>query len=83
MRTTVTLDPDVSDALHRLMRDRDLSFKDAINVSLRSALTSAPARSFRITPANLGVPKVDLTHALRIAGDLEDAELIRRMRRKR
>ena len=31
MRTTITLDPDTDEAVRRLMRDRGLSFKQAVN----------------------------------------------------
>ena len=80
MRTTVTLDPDVEELLRRTMRERGLTFKEAINDAIRS---SAPQRSSRRRPKadfptfDMGEPLVDLTHALRIAGELEDAEYAR------
>lgn len=38
MRTTLTLDPDVSVALEALRRERGLSLKDAVNDALRRGL---------------------------------------------
>ena len=34
MRTTVTLDPDTEDVIRRLMRDRGLTFKQAVNEAI-------------------------------------------------
>lgn len=80
MRTTVTLDPDVEDLLRRAMRERGITFKQAINDAIRR---SAPQPSSRRRPQadfptfDMGEPLVDLTHALRLAGELEDAERAR------
>jgi hypothetical protein len=38
MRTTVTLDSDVEALLRKLMQERGLTFKEAVNSSLRRAL---------------------------------------------
>ena len=38
MRTTVTLDPDVEQLVKRVMRERGLTFKQAINEALRAGL---------------------------------------------
>jgi hypothetical protein len=80
MRTTVTLDPDAEALVRRAMRERSLSFKDAVNLAIRRGLGSEPTTTPYRTPVrNLGVPKVDLTKALRVAGDLEDEQLISKM----
>jgi len=83
MRTTVTLDPDVEALLKRVMRERDLSFKEALNNALRDALArgrQAPAKPFRTKTFNMGVkPGVNLSKALQLAGELEDEEIIRKM----
>lgn len=84
MRTTVTLDPDARLLIERAMRERGLSFKDALNEAVRAGLgarSEAPL-SFT-TPRNLGPARVDLTKALRTAGDLEDDELARRLAERR
>jgi hypothetical protein len=39
MRTTVTLDPDVQAMLRAAMKERQISFKEALNTAVRSGLT--------------------------------------------
>ncbi|MGO2745730.1 antitoxin [Microbacterium sp.] len=80
MRTTVTLDADVEAALRRLMAQRGVSFKRALNDAIRAGALPASTETRSYTrPHDLGVPLVDVTQALRLAGDLEDEELARRM----
>ncbi len=79
MRTTVTLDPDTRRLVERLMRDRGLSFKQAINEAIRSGLAGGSRPRSYTTPRRLGPPELDLTRALRIAADLEDEALARRL----
>ena len=81
MRTTVTLDPDAEQIVRRRMRERGLSFKDAINDAIRSAvMTAAPREPFRTEVSALGESHANLDRALQIAADIEDDELIRKMR---
>lgn len=80
MRTTVTLDPDTDAMVRRLMRERGLTFKQAVNAAIRSG--AAPTRRPRavVTPTfDMGLPAVPLDKALRIAADLEDEELFRKL----
>ena len=80
MRTTVTLDPDTRLLVERAMRERGLTFKEAVNEGIRAGLgTPRAGRSDYTTPRDLGAARVDLTHALRLAGDLEDDALARRL----
>jgi hypothetical protein len=80
MRTTVTLDPDTRLLIERLMRDRGLSFKDAINEAIRAGLAPRSADRLQITmPRTLGPARLDLTKALALAGELEDETLARRI----
>jgi hypothetical protein len=82
MRTTVTLDPDVAAKLRQLVHERGVSFKVALNDAVRAGLGgSAPAgRRYRVSPRPMGVRKgVDLDRALRLAGELEDAEILRKL----
>ena len=74
MRTTVTLDPDVDVLLKQAMRERGLPFKQALNEALRAGLvrTDNAAAPFRQRAFQLGRPRVDLTKALALAGELED-----------
>ena len=81
MRTTVTLDPDVEQLLRRHMRERRVSFKEALNDAIRDGLTKANGPPpFRTRTASLGVAAVNLDRALQLAAELEDDELVRRMR---
>lgn len=79
MRTTVTLDPDTEQLIRRRMRERNLSFKEALNDAIRQGSVEGSPR-FRTETAAMGRAKVNLDRALLLAGELEDDELRRRMR---
>jgi hypothetical protein len=82
MRTTVTLDPDVAAKLKQAARERGTSFKEVLNASVRRGLksTEAAARPYRVRARRLGAkPGVDLDKALALAGELEDAEIARKL----
>jgi hypothetical protein len=82
MRTTVTLDPDVAAKLKETAQQRGISFKEALNTSVRHGLRSkeAAARPYRVPTQQLGVkPNVDLDKALRLASALEDTEIVRKL----
>ena len=68
MRTTITLDPDVEALVSRAMRERKVSFKTAVN----------DEEPYQSPTYELGA-RVDLTKATQLAGELEDAELIRKI----
>lgn len=81
MRTTVTLDPDTAQLLRRRMKERGVSFKEALNDAIRAGAGSGPAgKPFRTETAALGESRVNLDRALQIAADLEDDELVRKLR---
>lgn len=80
MRTTVTLDPDVEELIRRRMGERGQSFKEALNDAVREGVR-ARRSAFSTAVHAMGQPNVVLDRALRLAGDLEDEELIRRQRR--
>ena len=83
MRTTVTLDPDTAALVDRVMRERGVSFKQAVNEAIRRGLGQADAGStepFRTPTFSMGWNEnAGLDRALRLAGDLEDDELARRL----
>ncbi len=83
MRTTVTLDPDTAEIIRRLMRERGVSFKEALNDAIRRGAAPADRAPFRTTTFPMGTPTINLDRALQIAGDLEDDELIRKARQGR
>jgi hypothetical protein len=82
VRTTVTLDPDVEAKLKATMHERGVSFKAALNDAVRSGLdhgSRAPKR-YRMPTAQMGLqPGVNIDKALRLAGELEDEEIIRKL----
>ena len=83
MRTTVTLDPDVEKMLRNSIRERGVSFKQALNEAIRTGLTrgkqprtaSFVQKSFRLGP----VPDFRWDKALAMADAIEDQELTRKL----
>jgi hypothetical protein len=83
MRTTVTLDPDVEKLLRRAVRERGKSFKKVLNSALRQGLSSKPKQKrFRQKSFRMGqpAPGFNLTKALALAAELEDAEIMRKLK---
>ena len=84
MRTTVTLDPDVVEQLKTFARRRNLSFKAALNSTVRAGLAAERGTTTRkkyVVPSRpMGLrPGIDLTKSLQLAGELEDDEIIRKL----
>ncbi len=80
MRTTITLDPDVEVLLKKLMNERGVSFKEAVNDALRAALLPKTSRvDYAFPTYNLGRPMVPLERALQVAAALEDDEIARKL----
>jgi hypothetical protein len=83
MRTTVTLDPDTEQIVRARMAERGVSFKQALNDAIRDGV---PVQREPVAPPTrtvpLGVPTVNLDKALQLASELEDEELVRKMRRR-
>lgn len=75
MRTTLTLDSDVAQLLEREMARRHLSFKRVVNDALRRGLGSSSTADFTFPSFDMGESRIDLTHATRVAADLEDGAL--------
>jgi plasmid stability protein len=81
VRTTVTLDDDLASRLRDAAHERGISFKAAINEAIRTGLEGPRERTpYRLTPVSMGVPATELTKATQIAAQLEDDELVRRLR---
>ena len=77
----MTLDADTEALVRQRMRQRRISFKQAINDAIRDG--AGNARRQRPSPTrtvSMGVPTVNLDRALQIAAELEDDELVRKMR---
>lgn len=72
MRTTVTLDDDAVAALRTAVRERGMSFKEALNSTVRSGLsaTNPAARPYRVKPFAAEIrPGVDITKINRLLAD--------------
>ena len=71
----MTLDPDLEAQLKEIARERDVSFREVLNSTLRAGLTmESPApKRFEVKARPLGArPDIDLSRALRLADQLED-----------
>lgn len=81
VRTTVTLDPDTEQIVRRRMRERGMSFKEALNDAIRAgAVVASDQEPFRTATASMGESRVNLDRALQVVADLEDDELVRKLR---
>jgi hypothetical protein len=77
----VTLDPDTEHLVRQRMAAEGVSFKRALNDSIRDGAQGRPRVDVFTTPTfDLGEPAADLTGALRVAADLEDEAVVGRMR---
>jgi len=66
--------------VERAMRERGLSFKEAVGQAIRAGLGDAPAGAASYTtPRPLGAARLDLTKALGLAAQLEDEALAHRL----
>ncbi len=84
MRTTITLEPDTDAIIRRVMRERGLTFKEAVNEAIRAgATTPGRRRPFRTPTFDMGQPAVPVEKALRLADKLEDEELLRELAARR
>ncbi len=83
MRTTVTLDPDVERLLKDAMRERSISFKEALNEAARIGLRGAersPAGKFVQKTFSMGEgQEFRWDKALAAADAIEDEELSRKL----
>lgn len=82
VRTTIDLDPDVDARLRALARERGVPLRTVINDALRAGTlpTAVAVPPYTLPSRRLGVrPGVDLDKALRLAGELEDDEIVRKL----
>lgn len=79
MRTTVTLDADTHAIVRRLMRDKGVSFKEAVNEAIRAGARGRERVPFRVRTHRMGAPRIPLDKALQLASELEDEEIVRKM----
>ncbi len=84
IRTTMTLEPDVAEALKRRAKRTGQPFRRNVNEVIRLGLMaekSRPARAYRIKPLSLGgvAPGIDLDRSLRLADALEEEAQVRKL----
>ena len=82
MRTTITLDPDVQALIRTAMKERGLSFKEALNSAVRTGLTQARPRKRPFTQQSFALgaeQNFRWDKALQTAADIEDEELGRKL----
>jgi hypothetical protein len=82
MRTTVTLEPDVQALIRTAMKERGISFKDAINSAIRAGLTQAKQKKRRFVQRSFslgGEQNFRWDKALGVAATIEDEELGRKL----
>ena len=78
----MTLDADVAAKLRAIARERGVSFKEALNSTVRMGLTAGrgSARPYELPTFRMGLrPGIDLDKALRLAAQLEDEEIARKL----
>ncbi|MDA2939114.1 DUF2191 domain-containing protein [Acidobacteria bacterium AH-259-A15] len=89
MRTTLTIDDKLAEALKELAYTTNKSFKDVVNETLQAGLTtkSRPPRTkpYRVKPVSLGGAQagVNLDKALQLADAIEDEEIARKIRMRK
>jgi len=76
VRTTITLDPDVHSLIQRRLKTPGVSLKSVVNDAIRAGLAPRQRKAFNTRQVAMGRPTVDIDHALRLAGELDDLALM-------
>ncbi|MEO6120923.1 MAG: DUF2191 domain-containing protein, partial [Acidimicrobiales bacterium] len=72
----------VAAGLRSLARERDISFKEAINQAVRRGLKGdvGAAQRYTMPSRDMGLrPGIDLDRALGLVSELEDEEIVRKL----
>ncbi len=84
MRTTATLDPEVELLLRKVMKERGVSFKKALNEAVKAGLsprTQPAAKPYVQKTYSLGLnPNLNWDKAQAIADAMEDEDILRKLR---
>ena len=83
VRTTITLTPEADGLVRRVMRERGLSFKDAVNTAIIEGFRPPEVTPYSTPVFDLGVARIPGHKALQLAAELEDEEIVRRLERGR
>ena len=77
----MTLDADTGQLVRLRMKQRKVSFKRALNDVIREGAAGSSADlAFLTQPVAMGEPRVNLDRALQLSAQLEDDELMRKIR---
>ena len=82
MRTTITLEPDVQALLQTAMKERGVSFKEALNSAVRAGLVQAKQRRRYFVQESFslgGEQNFRWDKALQAAAAIEDEEFVRKL----
>ena len=84
MRTTITLDDQLAEDLKKRAYELKQPFKQVVNDTLRAGLRANASQKrprYKLQPTKLGGARAysDLDKALRIADELEDEEMVRKL----
>lgn len=80
IRTTVTLEDDLDARLREIARERNISFKEALNTAIRRGLEDEP-EEYVEEVVNLGVrPGVNIAKALQVAVQSEDHAIVHKLK---
>jgi hypothetical protein len=82
MRTTVTLEPDVEALLRKTMRERGISFKEALNSAIRAGFMRPKSRQRPFVQRSWSLGREQgfrWDKALAMAAAIEDEELTRKL----
>ena len=83
VRTTLTLDDRIANALKALAHRLGKPFEQVVHETLQTGLAAKEIpkpRRYRLTPVSLGVlPGINIDKALRLAATLEDEEIAREL----
>lgn len=86
MRTTLTLEDRLAEALRRRAHEQGKPFKEVVNEALRAGLQAQPSpRPYRLEPTPMGRPRpgYDLVKAREISEDLEDAAVAEKLEQRK
>lgn len=88
MRTTLTLEDRLAEALRRRAHEQGKPFKEVVNEALRAGLQAQAQPSpqpYRLEPASMGrpCPAGDLVKAREISEDLEDAAVAEKLEQRK
>ena len=82
MRTTVTIEPDVQALIRNAMKERGISFKEALNSAVRAGLVQGKQRRRYFVQKSFslgGEQNFRWDKALEAAAAIEDEELVRKL----